>query len=238
MAHELTVSQNGKGGLVFQSGRVTSLASAKATFSTDNPSYHEVAIQIGRLQLPDGEAAVPPAAAADGHRGDGPVRQRVLRFSAGHGKSYSVTVGSPSTKSSPNEVAFAAPFQPLVDQGVLKLETGGVLRDGADAWLIGQVGPRRSSATWPRKCSATKASCRMRPSWPITRVVVGFFSAAPQSAFAVPTRSVQPNAMASAGGRKSITVRVPSLVCSRLRTRCSAGSSKGSMSSPASTISS
>ena len=36
-----------------------------------------------------------------------------------------------------NEVAFS-PLQPLVDQGVLKLETGGVLRDGADAWLLGQ----------------------------------------------------------------------------------------------------
>jgi phage/plasmid-like protein (TIGR03299 family) len=37
----------------------------------------------------------------------------------------------------PNKVAFA-PLQPLVDQGVLKLETGGVLREGADAWLLGQ----------------------------------------------------------------------------------------------------
>ena len=37
----------------------------------------------------------------------------------------------------PNKVAFA-PLQPLVDQGVLRLETGGVLRDGADAWLLGQ----------------------------------------------------------------------------------------------------
>jgi phage/plasmid-like protein (TIGR03299 family) len=37
----------------------------------------------------------------------------------------------------PNEVAFA-PLKPLVDQGVLRLETGGVLRDGADAWLMGR----------------------------------------------------------------------------------------------------
>jgi phage/plasmid-like protein (TIGR03299 family) len=36
-----------------------------------------------------------------------------------------------------NEQAFS-PLQPLVDQGVLKLETGGVLRDGADAWLLGK----------------------------------------------------------------------------------------------------
>ena len=36
-----------------------------------------------------------------------------------------------------NEVAFS-PLQPLVDQGVLKLETGGVLRDGADAWMLGK----------------------------------------------------------------------------------------------------
>lgn len=29
-------------------------------------------------------------------------------------------------------------FEPLVDQGVARLETGGVLRDGADAWLLVQ----------------------------------------------------------------------------------------------------
>ena len=29
-------------------------------------------------------------------------------------------------------------LEPLLDQGVLKLETGGVLRDGADAWLLGK----------------------------------------------------------------------------------------------------
>jgi phage/plasmid-related protein TIGR03299 len=29
-------------------------------------------------------------------------------------------------------------FEPLLDQGVLVLETGGVLRDGADAWLMGK----------------------------------------------------------------------------------------------------
>lgn len=29
-------------------------------------------------------------------------------------------------------------FEPLLDQGVLTLETGGVLRDGADAWLMGK----------------------------------------------------------------------------------------------------
>jgi phage/plasmid-like protein (TIGR03299 family) len=37
----------------------------------------------------------------------------------------------------PNEVAFS-PLKPLVDQGALRLETGGVLRDGADAWLMGR----------------------------------------------------------------------------------------------------
>lgn len=36
-----------------------------------------------------------------------------------------------------NEEAFN-PLEPLVDAGLLKLETGGVLRDGADAWLLGQ----------------------------------------------------------------------------------------------------
>lgn len=30
------------------------------------------------------------------------------------------------------------PIRPLVDEGILKLETGGVLRGGADAWLLGR----------------------------------------------------------------------------------------------------
>lgn len=36
-----------------------------------------------------------------------------------------------------NREAFE-PLRPLVDAGLLRLETGGVLRDGADAWLLGQ----------------------------------------------------------------------------------------------------
>ena len=37
----------------------------------------------------------------------------------------------------PNREAFEV-LRPLVDDGILKLETGGVLRDGADAWLMGR----------------------------------------------------------------------------------------------------
>lgn len=37
-----------------------------------------------------------------------------------------------------NRDAFKATIGPLVDSGVMKLETGGVLRDGADAWLLGR----------------------------------------------------------------------------------------------------
>lgn len=36
-----------------------------------------------------------------------------------------------------NRDAFA-PMRPLVDEGVVTLETGGVLRQGADAWLLGR----------------------------------------------------------------------------------------------------
>lgn len=46
------------------------------------------------------------------------------------------TVGSRYTLV-PNKEAFA-PLKPLVDEGLLRIETGGVLRDGADAWLLGQ----------------------------------------------------------------------------------------------------
>jgi phage/plasmid-like protein (TIGR03299 family) len=37
----------------------------------------------------------------------------------------------------PNREAFEV-LRPLVEDGLLKLETGGVLRDGADAWLMGR----------------------------------------------------------------------------------------------------
>lgn len=38
-----------------------------------------------------------------------------------------------------NRDAFAATVGPMIDSGFLRLETGGVLRDGADAWLLGQL---------------------------------------------------------------------------------------------------
>jgi hypothetical protein len=41
-----------------------------------------------------------------------------------------------------NRDAFQ-PIRPLVDEGILKLETGGVLRKGADAWLLGRLDVER-----------------------------------------------------------------------------------------------
>jgi phage/plasmid-like protein (TIGR03299 family) len=41
-----------------------------------------------------------------------------------------------------NRDAFQ-PIRPLVDEGILKLETGGVLRKGADAWLLGRFDVER-----------------------------------------------------------------------------------------------
>lgn len=41
-----------------------------------------------------------------------------------------------------NRDAFQ-PIRPLVDAGVLQLETGGVLREGADAWLLGRFNVER-----------------------------------------------------------------------------------------------
>lgn len=38
-----------------------------------------------------------------------------------------------------NVDAMAATIGPMVDSGFIRLETGGVLRDGADAWLLGQM---------------------------------------------------------------------------------------------------
>jgi phage/plasmid-related protein TIGR03299 len=38
-----------------------------------------------------------------------------------------------------NADAFAATIGPMIDAGLLRIETGGVLRDGADAWLLCQL---------------------------------------------------------------------------------------------------
>jgi len=48
-----------------------------------------------------------------------------------------------------NEQAFGL-VQPLVESGDLRLECGGVLRDGADAWVLAQVNP----ATFPSEVEA------------------------------------------------------------------------------------
>jgi phage/plasmid-like protein (TIGR03299 family) len=70
--------------------------------------------------------------------GDGTYRESRDSFYTVRGDTQKVlgTVGS-SYEVVPNREAFEV-LKPLVDEGVLKLETGGVLRDGADAWLLGR----------------------------------------------------------------------------------------------------
>lgn len=42
-----------------------------------------------------------------------------------------------------NRAAFENTIGPLTEQGILNLETGGVLREGADAWLLGKLDVER-----------------------------------------------------------------------------------------------
>lgn len=70
--------------------------------------------------------------------GDGTFRESADSYYTVRGDTGRVlgTVGS-SYEVVANRDAFEV-LRPLVDGGVLKLDTGGVLRDGADAWLLGR----------------------------------------------------------------------------------------------------
>jgi phage/plasmid-like protein (TIGR03299 family) len=132
LAHEL-MFQNGKA-LCFSAGRVTPWH-REGHILDGHPSYQE-AIQLVGFNYPmeklpylrqvrqaDGiETMVKSDSAFYVYRSD------LKKILGNVGSDYEIV---------PNKVAFA-PLQPLVDQGVLRLETGGVLRDGADAWLLGQ----------------------------------------------------------------------------------------------------
>jgi phage/plasmid-like protein (TIGR03299 family) len=128
LAHEL-MFQNGKAAC-FSAGRVTPWH-GEGHVIDGNPSYADAMKLVGfnypmeklpyHRPLPDG-TMVKSANAYYVYR---PDTHQVL---GNVGSDYEIVS---------NEVAFS-PLQPLVDQGVLRLETGGVLREGADAWLLGQ----------------------------------------------------------------------------------------------------
>ena len=129
MAHELVFDANGKAA-VFSSGGITPWH-REGHVLDGHPSYADAIRLVGfdypmqklpyHRPLPDG-TMVKSSNAYYVYR---PDKSKVL---GNVGSDYELVT---------NEVAFS-PLQPLVDQGVLRLETGGVLRDGADAWLLGQ----------------------------------------------------------------------------------------------------
>jgi phage/plasmid-like protein (TIGR03299 family) len=129
MAHELVFDTNGKAA-VFSSGGVTPWH-REGHILEGHPGYEEALQLVGFgypmekvpyfRKLPDG-TMVESRTAYFVWR---PDTKKVL---GNVGSDYEVV---------PNAVAFS-PLKPLVDEGVLKLETGGVLRDGADAWLMGR----------------------------------------------------------------------------------------------------
>ena len=127
MAHELAF-KNGVG-LVF-SVRETPWH-REGHVLADNPGYHE-AIQLVGLNYPMQKLPyhrpLPDGTTVQSNEAYYIFRSDTQMVLGSVGSQYEVVT---------NEEAFA-PLQPLVDQGVLKLETGGVLREGADAWLLGQ----------------------------------------------------------------------------------------------------
>ena len=129
-------------------------------------------------------------------------------------------------------------MKPLVDQGVLRLETGGVLRDGADAWLLGQWDLSKFGDVANEVFGAEGIL-------PYATVMANHSGRRGILLGSTSIRICCSNTLgaaqwrwASADGRKSITVRVPSLVCSRLQTKCSTGSSKNLTLSPVNIVSS
>ena len=128
MSHEL-VFTNGKA-LCFSAGRVTPWH-GEGHVLDGHPSYHE-AMQLVGFNYPMEKLPyhrpLPDGTTVQSNEAYYIFRRDTQKILGSVGSQYEIV---------PNEVAFA-PLQPLVDQGVLKLETGGVLRDGADAWLLGQ----------------------------------------------------------------------------------------------------
>jgi phage/plasmid-like protein (TIGR03299 family) len=129
MAAELTYT-NGKANL-FSVGETP--WHSEGTILADAPTYVE-ALKLGGFDYPMKKMPYlfPNPNVPTGYQEAGDafyvLREDTQKILGSVGGSYEIVT---------NEDAFR-PLQPLVDEGVLKLETGGVLRDGADAWLMGR----------------------------------------------------------------------------------------------------
>jgi phage/plasmid-like protein (TIGR03299 family) len=102
---------------------------------TDAPSW-DVAFTLAEFDYPlEKRPYYRPVDPADPTKGFQPAADAFYVHRVDINKSFG-SVGA-DYEIVPNRQAFEV-LRPLVDDGVLKLETGGVLRDGADAWLMGR----------------------------------------------------------------------------------------------------
>ena len=212
MAHELMFT-NGKAAC-FSSGRVTPWH-GEGHVLDGHPSYHE-AMQLVGFNYP--MVKLPYHRPVEQPDGTEVMIQSSKRFSSSGPDTKQIlgNVGSDYEIVS-NEVAFS-PLQPLVDQGVLKLETGGALALWCGCVVALPVVPEqvrlRGQGRFRHRNLAVcdRDGQSLGSSWYPARLYLGEGNLCQLFGR---RRAV----MASAVGHKSTTVRVPSLVCSRLRTK-------------------
>jgi phage/plasmid-like protein (TIGR03299 family) len=131
MAHEL-VFRNGQAQM-FAVGETPWHREGKVL--TDAPSW-DVAFTLAEFDYPlEKRPYFRPVDVADLSRGFAQSADAFYVYRPDINKSFG-SVGA-DYEIVPNRQAFEV-LKPLVDEGILKLETGGVLRDGADAWLMGR----------------------------------------------------------------------------------------------------
>lgn len=151
---------------------------ADLTYTAGTADFLEVGIERsawhreGHLIPPDREITVPAALALI--HGDYPVVRRPTFYAANiagdelrESRHAYVTVRTDTGKELgsvgrsyavlQNEDAFRA-LEPLGEEGVVLLETGGVLRSGADIWMLGRFAIERFGPSCAR-CLPTR-SCR------------------------------------------------------------------------------
>lgn len=99
------------------------------------PSF-DAGMELGQLNyLVDKRPTQYPITLADGSPGFQDSRKAFVTVRVDTGRELGAV--GPDYQPVQNIDAFRV-FEPLLDKGVLTLETGGVLREGADAWLMGK----------------------------------------------------------------------------------------------------
>lgn len=120
----------------FEVGSVRTAWHREGVLLPEAPSLDR-ALEVARLDYPVEKVPVTLTLRTEG--GDTFERQSTKAFVTLR-TDRNVELGSvgPDYHVVQNRDAFRATIGPLLDAGLLVLETGGVLRDGADAWLLGR----------------------------------------------------------------------------------------------------